>query len=111
MREPQEPSNPGTEEPRNPGTQEPRNPGTQEPRNLLPLNPNDHRGSAVQAPRLFTRVVVLRPFLAVADRAEPIRADAAARQVVADRVRAALAERQVVLGRADVARVPFDLDA
>src|SRR4051812_11170819 len=74
------------------------------------LHSHDHGGPAIEAARLFTRVVVLRPFLAVAHDVQPIGADAAARQVVAHRGRPALAEREVVLGRADVAGVAFDRD-
>jgi hypothetical protein len=66
---------------------------------------------AVEPARFLAGVVVLRALLAVAHGAEPIGADAAAREIVAHRVGAPLAERQVVLGRADVAGVPFDLDA
>src|SRR5262245_19220134 len=69
------------------------------------------RRATVQAARLLSRVVVLRTLFAVADGAQPIRADAAADQVVLHRVRAPVAERQVVFRRADVARVAFDLDA
>src|SRR5690349_12913647 len=75
------------------------------------LNPDQERGAAIQAARFFAAVVELRALFAVAHRAEPVGADAAAREVVADRGRAALAQGQVVLRRADVAGVPLDLEA
>src|SRR5437762_11018855 len=69
---------------------------------------SDHeRRASIQSARFFTAVVVLRALFAVADRAQTIGADAAARQVVAHRRGAPLAERQVVLGRPDVARESF----
>ena len=78
----------------------------------LLLQPDDHRGAPVQTPRLFAGVVVLRPLLTVADRAQTVGARSPRDdEVVADGVGAALAERQVVFGRADVAGVAFDLDA
>src|SRR4051794_37065600 len=77
---------------------------------LLLRHAHGEGGAPVEAPRLFARVVVLRSLLTVAHAAEPVRTDAVAREVVANRVRAALAERQVVFGRADVAGVAFDLD-
>src|SRR4029078_1565880 len=49
-------------------------------RSELPLQRDGDRGAAVQPARLLTRVVVLGPFLAVADGAEPARADAAAHE-------------------------------
>src|SRR5215467_7209559 len=67
--------------------------------------------ATIEAPRLLTRVVVLRPLLAVADRLQAIGADAAAHEIVLHRGGAALAEGEVVLRRADVARVSFDLHA
>src|SRR3954451_20359894 len=72
---------------------------------------HDERGPAVQPARLFTSVVVLRPLFTVADGAQAVGSDAAADQILANRVRAAVAQRQVVLGRADVAGVSFDFDA
>src|SRR5689334_25266003 len=75
-----------------------------------PADADDERGATIEPARFLAAVVVLRPFLAVADRSEPIGANAPARQVVADGRRAPLTQRQVVLGRADVARVSFDLD-
>src|SRR5437868_2663852 len=72
----------------------------------------DHEGrAAVEPARFLTAVVVLRPFLTVADRPHPVGRNAAADEVVLHRIRTAIAEREVVLGRADVAGVPFDLDA
>src|SRR5690606_3556297 len=76
----------------------------------LSLHANDQRRAAIEPSRLFARVVVLRPLLAVAHRAQTIGADAAAREVIAHRVGAAFAEREVVFGRADVAGVAFDLE-
>src|SRR5882672_5396939 len=75
----------------------------------LPRQTNDKCGATVESPGFLARVVVLRPLFAVAHRAEAIRADAAADEVVAHRSGTTLAERQVVLGRADVAGVAFDL--
>src|SRR5688500_205184 len=77
----------------------------------LALQPNHQRGAAVQAARFFARVVVLRPLLAVADGVEAGSGNPAARQVLTHGIGAALAEGQVVFGRADVARMTFDLDA
>ena len=88
----------------------PRRRGTDGHPPSLSAQSHHQRRAAIEAARLFARVVELRPLLAVADRAEAVGADAAARQVVADRGGAAFAERQVVLGRADVAGVAFDLD-
>ena len=45
---------------------------------VLPLDADDERRAAIQAARLFARVVVLRPLFAVADGVQPIGADAAA---------------------------------
>src|SRR5262245_1394972 len=78
---------------------------------VLAHESDDQRRSTVEAARLLAGVVVLRTLLAVADGAEPIRADAAADEIVAHRVGAAFAEREVVFRRADVAGVAFDLDA
>ena len=75
------------------------------------LHAHDEGGATVQPARLFAGVVVLRPLLTVADGPQPVGADAAAGEVLADRVGAALAERQVVFRRADVAGVALDLDA
>src|SRR5438874_5530934 len=69
---------------------------------------DEQRCAPIQTSRLFARVVVLRPLLSVADRAESIRADAPAHQVVLYGVRAALAAREVGYRRADIARVAFD---
>src|SRR5262245_40632821 len=77
---------------------------------LLPLEVDDERRTTVQPASLLAAVVVLRPLLAVADRAQPVGSDAPADQVIAHRVGAAIAERQVVLGRADIARMAFDLE-
>src|SRR5687767_14235955 len=68
-------------------------------------------GATVQAPRLFARVVMLWPLLAVADRADAVGADPAAHQILAHGAGAPVAERDVVLRRADVAGVSFDLDS
>src|SRR5438046_2599007 len=77
----------------------------------LPREPDEERGAAIQAPGLFARVVVLRPFLAVAYGREPAGGDTPADEVVAHRIGATLTEGHVVFRRADVARVAFDLDA
>src|SRR5262249_41383440 len=64
------------------------------------------RRATVQAARFLARVVVLRTLFSIADRPQPVGADAAAHQIVLHRVRAPVAQRQVVLGRPDVAGVP-----
>ena len=66
------------------------------------------RGATVETARFLTRVVVLRPLLAVAHRSKPVGSNTAAREVVLHGISPALAERQVVFGRADVAGVPSE---
>src|SRR4029077_7541941 len=81
------------------------------PETLLALSQiHRQRRTTIQAARFFTRVLVLRPLLTIADRPEAVFRDAAAHEVVLHSRRAPIAEREVVLGRADVAGVPFDLD-
>src|SRR4051795_12222042 len=77
---------------------------------LLPQIDDEGR-AAVEPARFLARVVVLRTFLAVADRVQPFRRHAAADEIVAHGVRAAIAESEVVFGRADAASMAFDLHA
>src|SRR5688500_6050110 len=49
------------------------------------LQPDSHRGAAVQPARLFARVVVARALFTVAHQLQPAGVDAAARQVLTHR--------------------------
>src|SRR5262245_4636314 len=77
---------------------------------LLLRQSHNERGAAVQASRLFTRVVVFRARLTADDRVESRRAQPSPDQVIPRPVGAARTEREVVFRRSDVARVAFDLD-
>src|SRR5260221_14512687 len=77
---------------------------------FLPQDAHNHGGTPVEPARLFAAVVVLGPLFAVADGAEAVGADAAARQVVPHRGRPPLAELHGVFCRGDSARVAFDPD-
>src|SRR4051812_12855778 len=57
---------------------------------------DDERRAPVQSTRFLAAVVVLRPLLTVAHRAQPIGGHAAADEVVLHGVRATVPERQVV---------------
>src|SRR2546426_7030532 len=75
------------------------------------LQSHRERRTAIQPSRLLAAVVVLRPFLTVADGLHAVGRDSAVDQILTDCLRAAFAEREVVFGRADVAGVTFDRDA
>src|SRR6476660_5341454 len=70
--------------------------------------PDGQGGASIEAARLLAAVVVLRPLFAVADGVQSIGADTTADKVLAHRGGSPVAQRQIVLGRADVAGVPFD---
>src|SRR5688572_22917016 len=76
------------------------------PRHLL----DDHSevSAAVHRASLGSVVVGNRTLFAVADRPQPVRRNAAAAEIVANRVGAPLPEREVVLDGADAVAVAFD---
>src|SRR5262245_8495240 len=75
------------------------------------LQAYDQRRASIQTPRFLPLVAVFGPFLAVADRSQPVARDAARYEVVAYGGGTAITEREVVLRRADVAGMTFDVDA
>src|SRR5688572_2768580 len=77
------------------------------PTSLL-CEPHGECCAAIEATRLFARVVVPRPLFAVAHRLQAIGAHTVRGQVFAYGGGAAFAEREVVFGRADVAGVAFE---
>src|SRR5688572_1553913 len=82
-----------------------------DPRSPIPcylLDDHSEVSAAVHRASLGSVVVGNRTLFAVADRPQPVRRNAAAGEIVANRVGAPLAEREVVLDGADAVAVAFD---